>query len=397
MKHLFLPIVIATALLSTDVKAQGQTPTPITVKATIQFTPIPASGTMPAQITDIKTNIEYVGTTAPTVKWGDILGNISDQPDLVSLIAANPGPVGPVGPMGPQGVPGTSAAPLVLWGTGSRPVAANALGVPGNCVQWTTAGVGDTGLPCGSGLRYTPGPGISIVDNQISIDETQVPLFSSDIGAPTTPGGLGKFHIREGNGSLYIGTRTGWIQMVSIVGATAAPSGLVREYPAAICQAAAGSLAWNVSSSATLVPTPDCFLGSDGVIYGVARFSNAYTQLMQQSVELPETADTITFDFHWRAAEAAGDVVWQVKYLIVAADGTGSDNPGLMTSGTTAETVAVASAPGAMKKSTVTVSPAGAGGRRMYFTVFRDNDNAGDTFTHASISPELVKVVVKAQ
>jgi hypothetical protein len=40
---------------------------------------------------------------------------------------------------------------LLMWGSGSRPVAANALGTSGNCVQWTAAGVGDAGAPCGSG------------------------------------------------------------------------------------------------------------------------------------------------------------------------------------------------------------------------------------------------------
>ncbi len=40
---------------------------------------------------------------------------------------------------------------LSMWGSGTRPVAANALGTAGNCVQWTAAGLGDTGSACGSG------------------------------------------------------------------------------------------------------------------------------------------------------------------------------------------------------------------------------------------------------
>jgi hypothetical protein len=39
---------------------------------------------------------------------------------------------------------------LTTWGAGSRPVTANALGSSGNCVEWTAAGLGDTGTPCGS-------------------------------------------------------------------------------------------------------------------------------------------------------------------------------------------------------------------------------------------------------
>jgi len=38
-----------------------------------------------------------------------------------------------------------------LWGTGSKAVAANALGVAGNCVVWSVVGLGDAGAPCGSG------------------------------------------------------------------------------------------------------------------------------------------------------------------------------------------------------------------------------------------------------
>jgi len=38
-----------------------------------------------------------------------------------------------------------------MWGSGSNPVAAAALGVSGNCVEWSSAGIGDTGAPCGTG------------------------------------------------------------------------------------------------------------------------------------------------------------------------------------------------------------------------------------------------------
>jgi len=38
-----------------------------------------------------------------------------------------------------------------MWGAGSRPVAANALGASGNCVAWGSVGLVDAGAPCGSG------------------------------------------------------------------------------------------------------------------------------------------------------------------------------------------------------------------------------------------------------
>lgn len=45
---------------------------------------------------------------------------------------------------------------LQVWGSGTRPVAANALGLSGNCVQWSAIGLGDTGSPCGSGGSGSP-------------------------------------------------------------------------------------------------------------------------------------------------------------------------------------------------------------------------------------------------
>jgi hypothetical protein len=45
----------------------------------------------------------------------------------------------------------TNTVSLPVWGSGTRPVAALALGTSGNCVQWTAAGIGDTGSACGSG------------------------------------------------------------------------------------------------------------------------------------------------------------------------------------------------------------------------------------------------------
>jgi hypothetical protein len=45
----------------------------------------------------------------------------------------------------------SSTISLGMWGSGSKPVAAGALGVSGNCVQWGSVGLTDSGNPCGSG------------------------------------------------------------------------------------------------------------------------------------------------------------------------------------------------------------------------------------------------------
>lgn len=50
------------------------------------------------------------------------------------------------------------ALSLPMWGTGTRPVAANALGTSGNCVQWLASGLGDAGASCGSGSGLGFGP-----------------------------------------------------------------------------------------------------------------------------------------------------------------------------------------------------------------------------------------------
>lgn len=178
-------------------------------------------------------------------------------------------------------------------------------------------------------------------------------------------------------------------------GGTVSTFGLPRDFPAALCQSAAGSLAWNTFSGSA--PTPDCVIGAHGTVYGVAKFSNSTTQAMQQSLDMPDTLSAITFDFAWRAASASGDVVWQVKYLAVEASGSGADDPDLTGSGTVATAAAVSASAGGMLRSTLTVAADTAGGKRLYFMVFRDNAAAGDTFADANNMPELAKVTVRVQ
>jgi hypothetical protein len=49
-----------------------------------------------------------------------------------------------------------------MWGSGSRPVAANALGTSGDCVAWGSVGLVDAGAPCGSGSGSGSGGGASM-------------------------------------------------------------------------------------------------------------------------------------------------------------------------------------------------------------------------------------------
>jgi hypothetical protein len=172
-------------------------------------------------------------------------------------------------------------------------------------------------------------------------------------------------------------------------------SGLQRDFYAAACQSASASLAWNVLSASA--PVPDCAIGANGAVYGVAKFSNSSAQAMQQSLDLPSSVSTVSFDFAWRARAAGGNVIWQIRYLIAAADGTASDDPDITGSGTTVQASAVAAATATLLHSTISISPSGAAGKRIYFIAFRDHTTAGDTFTDATYMPELAKVTVRVQ
>lgn len=87
-------------------------------------------------------------------------------------------------------VPLTFSAPLVrttnaisisLWGSGTRAVAANALGVSGNCVNWTAAGLGDTGSACGSG-----GGGANTLGFYLVTQTANSPANAVNLGALST-------------------------------------------------------------------------------------------------------------------------------------------------------------------------------------------------------------------
>ncbi|QOY92337.1 hypothetical protein [Paludibaculum fermentans] len=243
---------------------------------------------------------------------------------------------------------------------------------------------------------FTAGTGISLAAGVIStVGVTTVAANSGAAGARVLKDGTNVTARRLVAGANVAITENTDDITISATGGGGGTGGLQRDFPAAVCQSAAGSLAWNVGSANA--PVPDCVIGANGVIYGVAKFSNSSTQAMQQSLDLPASVSNVTFSLAWRALAAGGDVVWQVRYLIVGADGTATDDPDLNGTGVTAAAAAVTAAPGAMKKSSLTIAPANAGGKRIYFTVFRDNAHVNDTFTHGTYMPELAKVTVTVQ
>jgi len=84
-----------------------------------------------------------------------------------------------------------NAITLPIWGTGSRPVGANALGTSGNCAQWTPVGIGDTGSPCGSG-----GGGANALGTYIVASSANAPANAVNLGILTS--GLVKITIAGG-------------------------------------------------------------------------------------------------------------------------------------------------------------------------------------------------------
>lgn len=98
-------------------------------------------------------------------------------------------------------------------------------------------------------------------------------------------------------------------------GGSGGSGGLVRDYQLAVCQAGAGSLSQSVASTTPAAPTPDCFIGTNGVIYGVAKFTDASTQSIQGSFKLPSSLTSIAVSIEWETAvtNTALAAVWQVR------------------------------------------------------------------------------------
>lgn len=100
-----------------------------------------------------------------------------------------------VGTTSPLQGGGTLAADLsltlLMWGSGARPVAASALGVPGNCVQWGTVGIADAGAACGTGSG-----GANALGTYLVVSSTNAPANAVNLGLLST--GLTKHTISAG-------------------------------------------------------------------------------------------------------------------------------------------------------------------------------------------------------
>jgi hypothetical protein len=79
-----------------------------------------------------------------------------------------------------------------MWGSGSKPVAAAGLGVSGNCVQWSAAGIGDTGAPCGTGSSS----GANALGYYFVSQATNEPANAVNLGALNS--GLVKLSVSSG-------------------------------------------------------------------------------------------------------------------------------------------------------------------------------------------------------
>jgi hypothetical protein len=86
----------------------------------------------------------------------------------------------------------TMLAASQMWGSGTKPVSASALGTSGNCVQWSAAGIGDTGSPCGSGS----GSGANALGYYFVSQSANEPANAVNLGALNT--GLLKISVSGG-------------------------------------------------------------------------------------------------------------------------------------------------------------------------------------------------------
>ena len=180
---------------------------------------------------------------------------------------------------------------------------------------------------------------------------------------------------------VYDGTN---FQMQSTLGNAAAGGGggtaiIVREFPAAVCQSAAGSLALNVASAYS--PTPNCFISGTGggVVLGVADFSDSATYALQGSFLLPATFSSIDFRTSFLTAQTntSLNAVTQLQ------TGCVGDGEGIDVTWNTAQTVTSAAKGTANQLIVASISnittTGCASGDRLYWRVYRDPTHASDT------------------
>ena len=115
-----------------------------------------ASGQLPAVSAALLTNFPAtLMTTSTGVTAGQMPALTGDATSAAGGVATTVAKVNGASVPASAALLGTnSSSQLVaqtMWGTGTKPVAASALGTSGDCVQWSSAGIGDAGAPCGTG------------------------------------------------------------------------------------------------------------------------------------------------------------------------------------------------------------------------------------------------------
>jgi hypothetical protein len=123
---------------------------------TIAASDLPAalSGSVSVNGTAIPLNATLM-TTSTTVAASQMPALTGDVASAAGGVATTVGRVNGASLPASAALIGTNASSQIvaqtMWGAGTKAVAAAALGASGNCVQWSAAGIGDTGSPCGSG------------------------------------------------------------------------------------------------------------------------------------------------------------------------------------------------------------------------------------------------------
>ncbi|MBL0159443.1 MAG: hypothetical protein IPP47_20400 [Bryobacterales bacterium] len=164
-----------------------------------------------------------------------------------------------------------------------------------------------------------------------------------------------------------------------------APEVMSREYLAAICQSSSASLGFSAASNST--PIPDCVVGANEVVYGVAKFSAAATNAVQGHFKLPAGFNTLAVDVDTLTTEAPGNVVWQIQSICVGPE----ESPNLDWSAP--DTVTMTSPGVSSQLATGRIDPVNtpncAAGKRFFFRFFRDPAHPSDDYESAA---ELVSL-----
>ncbi|QOY92308.1 hypothetical protein [Paludibaculum fermentans] len=163
------------------------------------------------------------------------------------------------------------------------------------------------------------------------------------------------------------------------------PEVMSREYLAAICQSSSASLGFSTASSST--PIPDCVIGTNELVYGVAKFSATAVNAVQGHFKLPAGFNTLSVEVETRTPADPGNVVWQLQNICV-----GQDEPTTLDWGAP-DSVTMTSPGIPAQLATGRIEPVNtpgcAAGKRFFFRFFRDPSHPSDDFESAA---ELVSL-----